>query len=200
MWYGGFSCAVVSLHPLPGTSQEMGIDLGLEAFAPLADGSRLLTSGYYRRAERCRAKCQRRVSKRKQGSHRQRKAVCWLSQAQQHVRRQRQAFHHKTVLALVRQYDTISHEDLQVRTMVKKRQRAKKRISDAGWGGFLAILSCTAAHAGTSVGMGDPILRSPARAPLAVASWCTRACPLVGTASRTEEPGCTGTITPRRTL
>ena len=36
------------------------------------------------------------------------------------VRRQRQDFHHKTALALVRQYDTIYHEDLQVRNMVQE--------------------------------------------------------------------------------
>jgi putative transposase len=31
----------------------------------------------------------------------------------QHVRRQRTDFHHKTALALVRQYDTIYHEAIQ---------------------------------------------------------------------------------------
>ena len=116
---------------LPPTGQETGIDLGLESFATLADGTRILTPGYYRKAERYLAKCQRRVSKRKKGSNRRRKAVCWLAKAHQTVRRQRQDFHHKTALALVRQYDTIYHEDLQVRNMVKNHHLAKS-ISDAG--------------------------------------------------------------------
>ncbi|HEX9414757.1 MAG TPA: hypothetical protein VF916_14725, partial [Ktedonobacterales bacterium] len=52
-------------------------------------------------------------NRRKQGSNRRKKAVLVLAKQQQHVRRQRTDFHHKTALALVRQYDTISHEAIQ---------------------------------------------------------------------------------------
>ncbi len=38
-WYAGFSCAEVPITPLPLTGQETGIDLGLESFATLANGS-----------------------------------------------------------------------------------------------------------------------------------------------------------------
>jgi putative transposase len=86
----------------------------------------------------------------KQGSHRRQKAVCWLAKAHQRVRRQRQDFHHTTALALVRAYDTIYHEDLQVANLVKNHHLAK-RISDAGWNAFLAILSFKAANAGRAV-------------------------------------------------
>ena len=48
-----------------------------------------------------------------------------LAKAHQTVRRQRQDFHHKTALSLVRQYDTIYHEDLQVANMVKNHHLAK---------------------------------------------------------------------------
>jgi len=85
--------------------------------------------------------------------------VCWLAKAHQTVRRQRTDFHHKTALALVQSYDTIYHEDLQVRTMVRNHHHAKS-ISDAGWGGFLAILSVKAAHAGRKVIAVDPALTS----------------------------------------
>jgi putative transposase len=47
------------------------------------------------------------------------------------VRRQRTDFHHKTALALVRQYDVLYHEDLRVTNMVKNHHLAKS-ISDAG--------------------------------------------------------------------
>ena len=104
---------------LPATGQETGIDLGLESFATLADGTMIHNPRYYRSAERYLAKCQRRVARRKKGSTRRRKAVCWLAKAHQTVRRQRADFHHKTALALVRIYDTIYHEDLQVRNMVR---------------------------------------------------------------------------------
>jgi putative transposase len=154
-WYVSISCAEVPIHSLPETGQETGIDLGLESFATLADGTRILTPGYYRKAERYLAKCQRRVSRGKKGSLRRRKAVCWLAKAHQLVRRQRADFHHKTALALIRNYDTIYHEVLQVRNMVKNHHLAKS-ISDAGWGGFLTILAFKAANAGRKVIAVDP--------------------------------------------
>ncbi|HEV2458163.1 MAG TPA: transposase [Ktedonobacterales bacterium] len=55
--------------------------------------------------------------------------------------------HHKTALVLVRQYDTIYHEDLQTANMVRNHARAKS-INDAGWGQFLAVLAFKAACAG----------------------------------------------------
>jgi putative transposase len=42
-WYACVSCADVSAEPLPPTGQETGIDLGLESFATLADGTMIHT-------------------------------------------------------------------------------------------------------------------------------------------------------------
>jgi putative transposase len=160
-WYVSISCAEVPTSPLPETGQETGIDVGLESFATLANGAMIHNPRCSRTAERYLAKCQRRVSRRKKGSHRRRKAVCWLARAHQTVRLQRQDFHHKTALSLVRQYDTIYHEDLRVANMVRNPHLAKS-ISDAGWSAFLAILSFKAANAGRSVVAVDPAFTSQA--------------------------------------
>jgi putative transposase len=149
-WYVAISCADVPLQPLPPTEHETGIDLGIEAFATLSDGTRIFHPGWYRKAERQLKTAQRRVARRKKGSHRRRKAVTLLARAHQKVRRQRQDFHHKTALQLVQTNDTIYHEDLQVRYMVQNHHLAKS-IQDAGWSQFLTILSFKAACAGRSV-------------------------------------------------
>jgi putative transposase len=73
-----------------------------------------------------------------------------LAKAHLKVRCQRQDFHHRAALALVRHYDTISHEDLQRANMVRNPHLAKS-IHDAEWRAFLAILSFTAADAGKTV-------------------------------------------------
>ena len=149
-WYVCFSCADVPVQPLPATGQETGIDLGIEAFATLSDGTRIFHPGWYRKAERALKTAQRRVSRRKKGSNRRRKAVTLLAKAHQTVKRQRTDFHHKTALALVQTNDTIYHENLQPANMVKNHHLAKS-ISDAGWGAFLIILTHKAACAGRRI-------------------------------------------------
>src|SRR6516165_2254558 len=112
-WYVCCSCAEVPTTPLPGTGRETGIDVGLKVFLNTADGQPVANPRHYRKAEQSLKKAQQRVSRRKQGSKRRRKAVQVLAKKHQHVRRQRSDFHHKTALALVRAYDTIYVEAMQ---------------------------------------------------------------------------------------
>jgi putative transposase len=148
-WYACFSCAEVPVQPLEPTGQETGIDLGLASFATLADGTMIHNPRCYRKAEAFLRRCQRRVARRKKGSNRRKKAVKLLGKAHLKVKRQRNDFHHKAALSLVRQYDTVYFEDLQTANMLRNHHLAKS-ISDAGWASFLSILSVKAAYAGRS--------------------------------------------------
>jgi putative transposase len=158
-WYVCFSCAEVPVKPLPPTGQETAIDLGLESFATLANGQQIVTPSYYRKAEAYLRRCQRRVARRKRGSHRRRKAVQLLAKAHQHIARQRRDFHHQEARKLVRAYDVIYHEDLRVANMVRNSHLAKS-ITDAGWGAFLAILTFKAVGAGKRVQAVNPAFTS----------------------------------------
>jgi putative transposase len=184
-WYVCFSCVDVPIQPLPPTGQETGVDLGIKAFATLSDGTRIFSPGWYRRAERALKTAQRRVSRRKKGSKRRRKAVQVLAKAHLKVRRQRQDLHHKTALALVRTNDVIYHEDLQTANMLKNHHLAKS-IADAGWAAFLASLSYKAACAGRSVIAVPPAYTSQAYSGGGRVMWKGlsvrwRACPDCGT-------------------
>ena len=112
-WDVSFSCAEVPTQPLSLTGRETGIDVGLKVFLVTADGEGVDNPRHYRKAARQLAQAQRCLSRRKKGSKRRKKAVKMLAKKHQHVRRQRTDFHHKTALALVRQYDTIYHEAIQ---------------------------------------------------------------------------------------
>ena len=160
-WYVSFSCADVPCQPLPATGHQTGIDLGLESFATLADGTAIANPRIFRVAEMALKRAQRRVSRRKRGSHRRRKAVTLLARAHQKVRRARADFHHKTALALVRHYDIIYHEDLQTANMLRNHHLAKS-IADAGWSAFLSILASKAVYTGKQVVAVPPAYTSQA--------------------------------------
>jgi putative transposase len=159
----------VPAKPLPLTGQETGIDVGLKVFLITAEGDVIDNPRHYRKAEQELKKAQRRVSRRQKGSTRRRKAVKVLAKKHQTVKRQRHDFHHKTALALVRQYDVIYLEDLQVSNL-SRRPKTKpngnggyehngasakaglnKSIHDAGWYRFRQILTFKAEWAGKRV-------------------------------------------------
>ena len=140
---------------MPATGKETGIDVGLEVVLITANGEAVANPRHYRRGEKKLAKANKRVSRREKGSKRRGKAVTQLGKAhqrvkRQRVKRQRADFPHQTALHLLRQYDTISLEDLRVANLVRNRSLAKS-ISDAGWAQFRSILEAKAACAGRRV-------------------------------------------------
>ena len=89
-WHACISCAAVPTQPLPLTGHESGIDLGIESFAALSNGTRIFNPGWYRKAERALKTAQRRVTRRNAGAIAGAKAVTLPAKAPQQVRRQRQ--------------------------------------------------------------------------------------------------------------
>jgi putative transposase len=144
-WYACISCEV-SAQPLPQSSKAIGIDVGLSSFAVLSDGSPIRNPRWYRKAQAHLRRAQRRVARRKKGSHRRRKAVAILQKIHEYVANQRKDFHHKLSHSLVEKYGVIAVEALNVKGLAGG--MLAKSVHDAGWAGFISMLAYKAEYAG----------------------------------------------------
>jgi putative transposase len=160
-WYVSFSTEAEA-DPLPLSAEVTGVDVGLDAFATLSDGTTIENPRYLQRAQARLRRAQRRVARRTRGSHRRRKAVQMLQRAHAHVAQQRRYFHHGEARKLVNRFGLIAVEDLQIQHLVRSatgtvdqpgtrvRQKAglNREILSAAWGMFVIILFSKAAEAG----------------------------------------------------
>ncbi|WP_292699171.1 MULTISPECIES: transposase [unclassified Nostoc] len=102
-----------------------------------------------KQAERKLKSAQRKVSRRKKGSNRRKKAIKRLSIQHKKVADTRKDFHFKTANNLLKKYDVIAVEKLNIKGLAKS--RLAKSVNDAGWGQFISILSNKAENAGLKV-------------------------------------------------
>jgi putative transposase len=74
-WYVCFACVLDVVHPVPPDRPATALDVGLEYFATLADGSHIDNPRYLCEAEEGLARRQRRVQTKKRGGRNRRRAL-----------------------------------------------------------------------------------------------------------------------------
>jgi putative transposase len=152
-WYACFSVEVAT-QPLEQSSLAVGIDVGLESFAVLSDGTVIANPRHYRRAQAALRRAQRKASRRKKGSSGRKKAVRELQAAHARVRNQRIDFQHKLARQLVDRFGLIAVEDLNIKGLAVG--MLAKSVHDAGWSGFFQKLAYKAESAGRLLISVDP--------------------------------------------
>lgn len=145
-WYALFSTIVADVKPSE-INNPIGIDVGIKTFAALSTGEKIENPEFFRESERTLKVAQRKVSRRKKGSARRRKAVQHLKLEHQRIQRSRKSFHFTQAYRLAKRFNPIFVENLNIKNMVRNHHLAKS-ISDAAWGQFLGILSHSAESAG----------------------------------------------------
>jgi putative transposase len=135
--------------PLPVNTDAIGIDVGIENFAALSDGTMIPNPRFYECGQAELRIAQRKVARRKKGSSHRRKAIVLLRKVHERITNRRQDFLHKTTTALVAKFGTIVVENLNVKGLAQG--ILSKQIHDASWSTFFNFLSYKAADAGRKI-------------------------------------------------
>jgi putative transposase len=152
-WYVCFSVQRDTVA-LPESSQDIGIDVGLDSFAALSNGTEIDNPRHLQRGLARLRRAQRRFCRRKRGSQRCRKAAVQVAKAHRKIRHQRAAFHHDVSRWLVKRYRLIAVEDLNIKGLSQGRLAGP--VNDAAWNCFFAKLSYKAESAGRVLVKVDP--------------------------------------------
>jgi len=149
-YYVSLCCTGVEFEPFPKTGAAVGVDLGVAYLAVTSDGKKFPNNKFSYRSEKKLKNLQRKLSRKTKGSKRYEKARIKYARAYEHVTSQRHDSMHKLTTYLVRNYDIICIEDLNVPRMLKCRSRAKW-ISDALFAEFRRQLEYKAKWYGKTV-------------------------------------------------
>lgn len=167
------------------TGKSIGVDLGINRLATLSNGERIPNLRFTRKYEKKLAKAQKSLSRKVKGSGRWNRQRIKVARVHETIGNARKDHLDKVTTDLVRRFDVIAVEDLNVRGMVKNHKLAK-HLSDASFGRFVTMLEYKAAWRGKQVRKLDRFFPSSKRCsscgyvaksmPLEVRNWTCPAC------------------------
>lgn len=128
----------INVDLAPNTGKIVGIDLGLKDLFILSNGDVVGNPRWFRKSQAKLAKAQRHLSRKKRSSNRYEKQRKKVARIHEKTVNQRKYFIHNITTNLVREFDVIVSEDLNVSGLMKS--NLAKSISDASWTEFVRQL------------------------------------------------------------
>jgi putative transposase len=142
-WFVSLTCVVERPDPEPrevrGPEDIVGVDLGLESFITLSDGTKVEAPKPLRKAVRLLERRSRQLSRKQKFSQNFRKASLRLARLHRRVRNIRRDFLHKVTTWLAKTKSVVVVEDLNVQGM-SQNGNLSQAIYDVSWGMFRRML------------------------------------------------------------
>jgi len=144
-WYVVFVSHIEVPDSVPACDKNFcrpcGIDVGLESFLTLDNGTKVSPPKFYRRGQRKLRRLQRVLSRCQKASRNRAKAKARVARQHSRTANRRNDFLHKLSHGLVARYDTLGVEDLNLSALVKTKLRGHaKSWSDAAVGSLMRML------------------------------------------------------------
>jgi putative transposase len=121
------------------TNKTIGIDLGLKDFLITSEGYKYKNNRYTKSYAKKIKIEQKHLSRKIKGSNRYEKQRLKVSRLHKKITNSRVDNLHKISIDLIKKYDTIILEDLNIKGMIKN-HKLSKHIIDASWGTFISFL------------------------------------------------------------
>jgi len=131
------------------TSNSVGIDLGILNYIHTSDGKTVDWLNLEEEYERLRRE-QRKLSRKEKDSNNYEKQRREVAKIKRHIRRKVLDYQQKLTTCLVREYDAVFVEDLNVKGMLEQSHNARNK-QDAAWRQFITLLEYKANLYGTHV-------------------------------------------------
>jgi len=121
------------------TNKTIGIDLGLKDFLITSEGYKYKNNRYTKTYAKKLKIQQQHLSRKEKGSKKYEEQRLKVARLHKKITNSRVDNLHKISIDLIKKYDTIILEDLNIKGMVKN-HKLSKHISDASWGTFISFL------------------------------------------------------------
>lgn len=138
-YYCSICCTEVETVPYAKTGDVVGIDLGIKELLITSDNEHIENPKYLKKSLNKLAKLQRELSRKTKGGSNCNKARIKVARQFEKVSNQRKDFLNKLSTRLIKKYDVICIEDLNVSGMMKNYKLARS-IGDVSWYEFVRQL------------------------------------------------------------
>lgn len=138
-YYVSLVCTDVESAPAEKTGHSIGLDLGIKDFCIMSSGEKVSNPKYWGKFSSKLAKLQKNLSRKTKDGSNYNKARIKLARLQEHIANQRKDFLQKLSTGIIKNYDVICIEDLDIKEMIQ-RHKISGLIMDASWSEFVRQL------------------------------------------------------------